>query len=238
MAKERKSPQEKKHDEHTKDHFTFGWVSSRMFPRTWKRKKARANREYRRKSEQLLAGAKSGIAADELELLAEDLTAGHFNKSVMRERWRKTGTTTVGERVKRKLEISKERFGRRAARRQRCDRIAKLTVHTLMSLDGEQLVDVVRRAALLCGQRNASELKRVLRSNNSIDRALHFLYLLSSGSYFEIDALRRNPELDNALGAWVQKANRILKRDQRAAKRRIAQQQAARKRLKEWRSRD
>ena len=49
----RKSPQEKKELEYTKDHFTFGWNSSRAFPKTWKRKKTNLNREYRRKSGEL-----------------------------------------------------------------------------------------------------------------------------------------------------------------------------------------
>ena len=107
MAKERKSPQQKKELEQTKDHFTPGWQSSRLFPKTWKRKKTRVNREYRRKSEELLAPAKPGIAADDLELIADDLTAARFQKSVSRTRLHKIGTITVGEKVKRKLERRK-----------------------------------------------------------------------------------------------------------------------------------
>jgi len=86
---------------------------------------------------------------------------------------------------------------------------ATSAISTLGSLDSEKLVGVVRRADLLCGARNADELKRVLQSNDPIDRALHFLYRISSGSAFEIDALRRNPELDEALGIWMEKAKRI-----------------------------
>jgi len=97
MAKERKSPQQKKELEYTRNHFTFGWVSSRNFPQTWKRKKARVNRNYRHKSEEILAQAKPGIASDDVESIADDLTAARFQKSISRKRLRKVGTVTVGE---------------------------------------------------------------------------------------------------------------------------------------------
>ena len=78
----RKSPQEKKELEYTKGHFTFGFKSSRMFPKTWKRKKTQANRQYRRKSQELLAGLKPGM--DEEGLISDDLTAA------------RSGTLTLG----------------------------------------------------------------------------------------------------------------------------------------------
>jgi len=112
MAKERKSPQQKKELELTRDHFTRGWHSSRMFPRTWKRKKVGANREYRQKSEELLAQAKPGIGALDIELIADDPTAARFQKSVIRKRLHKIGTVTVGEKVKDKLERRAEAVGR------------------------------------------------------------------------------------------------------------------------------
>ena len=80
MAKERKSPQEKKSLEYTRDHFTFAEHSS--FPTTWKRKKTHANREFRRKSAELLVQAKSGMAVDDVALIADDLTASLFQKSL------------------------------------------------------------------------------------------------------------------------------------------------------------
>ena len=237
MARERKSPQQKKQLEYTKDHFTFGWHSSRMFPTTWKRKKTRANREYRRKSEELLAQTRPGIAVDDVELLADDLTAARFQKSVIRKRLHKTGTVTVGEKVKRKLERREATAGRKVQRHQHYRLAATSAISTLGSLDSEKLVGVVRRADLLCAARNADELKRVLQSNDPIDRALHFLYRISSGSAFEIDALRRNPELDEALGIWMEKAKRILRRDKRAVETKLDQKQMARKRLAALRNR-
>ena len=236
MAKERKSPQQKKEMEYTKDHFTPGWHSSRMFPRTWKRKKTRVNRVYRRKSDELLAPAKPGIAAD-VELIADDLTAARFQKSVSRKRLRKVGTITVGEKVKRKLDNREEAVGRKVRRHQQYDRAATSAVSTLCALDGEKLVDVVRHADLLCNGRNADELKRVLGSHDPVDRALHFLYSLASGFAFEKYALRRNPELDKALENWIVKANRIFDREKRARERALAQKQTTRKKLKVLRNR-
>lgn len=130
MASERKSPQQKKQLEYTKDHFTFGQHSSRMFPTIWKRKKTRANREYRRKSEELLAQAKPGIPVDDVELLADDLTAARFQKSVIRKRLHKTGTVTVGEKVKRKLERREETAGRKVQRHQHYDHAATSAINT------------------------------------------------------------------------------------------------------------
>jgi len=232
MAKERKSPQQKKELELTRDHFTPGRQSSRMFPKTWKRKKARANREYRRKSEELLAQAKPGIGAQDLELIADDLTAARFQKSVIRTRLHKTGTVTVGEKVMGKLERRAEAVGRNVLNHERYDRAAASTVNTLGSLAGEELLGVVRRAGLLCRDRNADELKRVLQSKDDVDRALYFVHLITAGSGFELDALRRNPQLDKALEAWIRNAARVLDRDKRAREEKLRRKEAARKKIK------
>jgi hypothetical protein len=112
MPKEPKSPQRKKELEYERDHFTFGWNSSRRFPKTWKRKKAQINRESRRKSQELLVGIKPGTEAGALEGIADDLTAARLQKSVSRKRLHKTGTVSVGEKVRRKLEWRRDAVGR------------------------------------------------------------------------------------------------------------------------------
>jgi len=203
-----------------------------MFPLNWKRKKARANREYRRKSQELLMPAKPGLAAEQIDPLAEDLTAARFEKSVSRRRLQKSGTVTVGEKVKRKLQRREEASGRNPERRQQYDRSAALAIGILASLRDDRLVDVVRRADLLCNQRNVDEFKRVLRSRDPVDCALHFLYLVASGSAFQIDALRRNQELAKRFDAWVGKANRILERGRRAEEKKLREKQMVRKKLK------
>jgi len=231
MAKDRKSPEQKKQLEYTRDHFTGGWISSRMFPKTWRRKKTRINREYRRKSEELLAQAKPGIEAKDVELIADDLTAARFQKSVIRKRLRKVGTVTVGEKIRDKLERRREAAGRKVQRHDLHDRAAASAVKTLSSLAGEELLSVVHRADLLCYRRNADERKRVSQSKDPIDRALHFLYSLTAGSGFEIEALRRNPELDIAFGSWVQKANRMIERSERIQEEKLEQKNAARTKM-------
>jgi hypothetical protein len=232
MAKERKSPQEKKQLEYTKDHFTFGWQSSRSFPQTWSRKKARVNRQYRRKSEEVLAEMKPGIAADDVELLADDLTATRFKKSVSCKRLHKVGTVTVGEKIRLKLERRAAGNGRKARWRQSNERAAfesaTAAAKTLSSLRGEELISTIRRADLLCTSRTRSALKSVDGKKDPVDRALYFLYRLSYGSAFEVGALRQNPALDKAFGAWIGKARRILEHDTRQRERELAKKQAAR----------
>lgn len=176
--------------------------------------------------------AKPGLAAEQIESLADDLTAARFEKSVRRKRLQKRGTVTVGEKVKRKLEQREEATGRNAKRRQQYDRSAALAIGILVSLRDGRLASVVRRADLLCNRRNADELKRILRSTDPVDCALYFLYLVTSGSAFQINALRRRPELAEPFGAWIEKANLILERGRRAEEKKFREKQMALKKLK------
>lgn len=231
MVKVRKSPQEKKQLEYARDHFTFGWRSSRMFPRTWKRKKAHINREYRRKSQAVLTQVKPEAAADDIESIADDLTAARFRKSISRKRQRKVGTVTVGQKVKKKLEKREDAAGRRVRSRQQDDRRVASAIRILSSLEGDALLDVVRRAALLAGPKREEELKRVLGSRGLVNEALYFLYLVMAGSVFELGALQRNPKLNETLGNWAEKARGILARDQRAATSKREEKRATRKKI-------
>lgn len=88
MGNKRKSPQEKKQLEFTRDHFSGGYNSARGFSKGWRRKKARVNREYQRKSDELLAPIKPGLEADDAEMISGELTTAHFQKSVSRKRLR------------------------------------------------------------------------------------------------------------------------------------------------------
>jgi predicted exporter len=230
MGKDRKSPQQKKQLEYTKDHFTHGFNSSRSFPKGWRRKKRRINREYRRKAEEVLAPAKTGIEGREVELIADDLTAARFQKSVTKQRLRKIGTVTLGEKVKDRLERRAEAVGRNVRRHHQHDCAAASAVETLGSLTGKELVAVVQRVDLLCRKRNADELKRVLKSKALVDRALYFLYRICAGSAYEINALRRNRELDKALEVWIRKVTRMLEGGDRAREEKLNQKKAARKR--------
>jgi hypothetical protein len=237
VAKDRKSPQEKKQLEYTKEHFTFGWYSSRAFPKTWKRKKTNANREYRRKTEQLLAQTRPGIEADDAQLMTDDLSTKRLaKKSIVRKVLHKAGTVTVGEKVRLTLEKRKDLVGRRVQRRKQSDDEAASAIATLRSLKGDRLLDFVRRASLLCSSGYVDESTRVATSTDPVDRALSFLYQVvsgrSCGPISPREALCRNPELENELTIWLEKANRILRRDRGAIERKLNQQQATKKKLR------
>jgi hypothetical protein len=233
MAKNRKSPQEKKRLEYERDHFTPGFNSSRAFPNVWKRKKARVNREARRKADGMLAAAKNALAREEVEVLAEDLTPARLRKSITRERLHKVGTVSLGEKIKLNLEQRLRSANRKVKRDKQHDFKAEAAVRTMTSLRGSELLDFVRRAEALCGQRDMHEFKRVLGTRSPVNSALYFLYQLSVvGSAFEVSPLRRNPGLNRVLQSWLEKANRMIVSDQRTQENRRGQKEAARLRNK------
>lgn len=231
MAKERKSPQEKKSLEYTKDHFTFGRLSSRVFPKTWKRKKTLANREYRRKSEDLLAQAKRGIAAEDASLIVDDLTSAHFKQSVIRKPLIKADTVTVGEKVKLKLAKRQQTVGRRVRVRESAHQAASSAIRTLCSLEDERLVDFVRRVDRLCRVHDSKEFVRLQLSKDPIDQAMYFINCLASGTNSLEDTVCKDPELRAALAAWFAKANRIIRRDRRVMEEKVKQKQITEKRV-------
>jgi hypothetical protein len=218
--------------EYTRDHFAGGFNSSAHgLAKGWRRKKAQVNREYRRKSDELLAPVKPGLEAGDVELISAELTTEQLQKSVTRKRLRKVGVVGMGERVKQRLERRADHAGSGAQQRQHYDRVAAEAVRALNRLDGEELVDVVNRAELV-RKGNVDELKRVWNSSAAMDRALNFLRAVSQGSGRELDALRRNPDVNRDLGIWIQKANRILAKAQRSQERKLKEKVAARQRMK------
>lgn len=232
MSKERKSPRQKKELEYTKDHFAGGFNSSAHgLAKRWRRKKARVHREYRRKSDELLAPVKPGLDAEDVKLIADDLTTGLFQTSVTRNRLHKIGVVSMGERVKQRLERRAETTGRRANEQQHYDLAATEAIRNLSRLAGEELIEIVNRAELL-RKRNGKELEGVRASSHPVVRALNFLFLVSIGSGRELDALRRNPQLNRELGLWIQKANRIMAKAQRAQERKLKEKEEARQRSK------
>jgi hypothetical protein len=173
------------------------------------------------------------MSGENAEEMADDLTAARFQKSVSRKRLRKTGTITVGEKVRRKLDGRAEAVGRNVIRHELADHEAALAVKTLIRLQGEQLADAVRRANLLCSSHNQDELERVRRSRRALDRALYFVYnVATAGSAFHKEAFRRNPEVARRFDAWVAKTNRMLQREERARARKLDEKRALKKKLK------
>src|SRR5579862_867236 len=148
MSKERKSPQQKKELQYTRDHFTGGFNSSAHgFSKGWRRKKAQVNREYRRKSGELLALVKPGLEVQDVHLIADELTTAHLQKSVTRKRLHKVGTISMGERVKTRLQKRAEAIERKV-QQQHFDDAAAKAVRTLNGLGGKELVGVINRAEL------------------------------------------------------------------------------------------
>jgi hypothetical protein len=231
MGKESKSPQEKKQLEYSKDHFTFS-ETPHAFPRQWRRKKARVNRQYRRKSDELLAPAKQHLSASDAEVLVGDLTIGHLKDSITRKRLRKSSTVSVGEKVRIKLEKRKEMTGRRANSHRRYDDLVAEAVGTLTSLEREDLTKFVRRAKKFLQGGDPLEWIRLRESDRPLDRALYFLESLERGDASFHDALRRNQALCHGFQQWRKEANRRLMKDARAAVRKAKEKSAIGKKLK------
>lgn len=228
MANEPKSPQEKKRLAYAKDHFSPGEHSSSRH--SWRRKKTFTNREYRRKSDQLLTGVKAAMDVEQVSQIAEDLTVGHLQKSVTKKKLQKWGVIRLGEKVPLTLERRGERIGRwktSAAAKQK--RVVE-AIDTLKSLTGDQLIQFVRRFAFLYRGGDPIGYQQMYVSKDRFDRAFVFLYELRQGrgSYREI--ICNSDQLKTTLDAWLVKANRILARDQRAlAKRSEEKQQIGKK---------
>jgi len=194
MSQMRKSPQEKKNVEYGKDHFTFAWYSSKAFPKTWRRKKTLINREYRRKSDELLVRAKPEISADDAELVVGEVTAAHVEKSILRKRLSKGGTVTLAEKVKLKLQKREESSGRRKRLKQPHDDFATQAISTLQSLAGDALIDFVRQAHAVCRPGVPYGIGIDMHSTDPKHIAIRFLHLLAKGHGNERDALCRNEE--------------------------------------------
>lgn len=231
MGNKRKSPQEKKQLEFTRDHFSGGYNSARGFSKGWRRKKARVNREYRRKSDELLAPIKPGLEADDAEMISGELTTAHFQKSVSRKRLRKIGVISIGERVKERLEHRSKTVSRRVHQHQFDDRVAKTAVRTLSQLSGKELIEVVNEAKLV-RKHDGIELGRIRNSSDPVDQALSFLHAVSLGSGRELEALRRNPDVNRDLGRWIQKVDRIIARDRRKEERKLNEKEAVRQKTR------
>jgi ribosomal 50S subunit-recycling heat shock protein len=201
MAKPRKSPQQKKTLELENDHFTFGRHSDRAFRKIWKGKKVKVNRQYRRKSDQLLVGAKVEMSAEDVELVAAEITAAHLKESVTRKRLRKGGTVTVGDKIKIKLKKRQETTGRRVKERNDCDILVARTLQTVRTLSEAKFLEFAKLAERLSRGGDPLEYQRLYRSTDPADIAVMFLHKITWGSAAELESLRRNQVARRALAA-------------------------------------
>lgn len=231
MPRERKTPQEKKRLALEKDHFTFT-KNPHAFRKSWREKKAEVNRQYRRKSDELLALAKPESSADDTELLIGDVTASHVKKSISQKRLVKWSTVPVGKKIVIKSQRRQDTIGRRVESKRKSEQIAKSAISTLQDLGGEELVQVVNRIAGLIHGGDPVEWMRLYQSKDRIDRAIFFVEQIERGDWTLHQALCRNHELCKAFKSWAAKANRILAKQRRPAERKLEQKTATAKRLK------
>jgi len=231
MPRKQKSPQQKKQLQLKKDHFTFT-NAPHAFRKNWKKKKAKVNRQYRRKSDQILATAKPQITSSEAEALVGDVTSAHVENSISKKRLRKRGTVLLGEKIKIKSRIRREKVGRRVASRRRSDQIVANAVTTLMTLEGDELIQVVVRIAKAVQGGDPIEWARLYRSQDPIDRAVFFVEQIERGDWTLSEALRRDQDLRETFRAWVANANRILAKQARPSQRKLQQKIATGKKVK------
>ena len=110
--RQKRTPQAKKELDYEKQHFSPGEYPH-AFRRNWPRKKARVNREYRRKADELLSKISIEPAVTVEEQIDDGgLTRNRFRKSVLKKRVRKWGVATLKERVDSRLETRASQIGR------------------------------------------------------------------------------------------------------------------------------
>ena len=108
----KRTPQTKKELDYEKQHFS-ACEYPHAFRKNWPRKKARVNREYRRKADVLLSKISiEPAAALEQKIEYKGLTRNRFGKSVLRKRLRKLGVETLKERVDWRLVKRTSQIGR------------------------------------------------------------------------------------------------------------------------------
>lgn len=202
------------------------------------------NREYRRKSDELLSQAKPGMSGDESEVIAGDVTVTQLKKSISRKRLHKCGPNTVGEGIKIKRERRAEKVGKKLRSRQIYNDVVAQSLSALNSLQGDQLAGAARRALQLNFSHDHGAKLRLAQSKDPVDRALQVFsevcfdnnYLAGNG--YLIDCIRRNPELCSEFWRWVEKFERVIKRDLRKIQRKRAEKVAAKEKMKSIRKRD
>ncbi len=230
MTRERKSPQVKKKLEYSSDHFTFS-NSPHAFRKSWRRKKSNTNREYRRKSDELLVQAKPEMSADDAEAIVGDLTIGRLKHSITRERLHKHSTVSLGEKVQIKLEKRGHLAGRKVNKRSIENETVREALSTLTSLKSEDLLKFLRRAVKFLEGGDPIEWARVSQSGDRLDCALRFLEALERGKGYYREALRGDQQLCDTFQQWREKANRILRKEAKPALRKAEEKRALKKKL-------
>jgi len=232
MPRPTKTPQEKKESALKRDRVTLGGESIHGFRKTWPKKKANANREYRRKSDELLSKTKTGDSAEDAELMVGDLTATHIKKSVSRRRLVKWGAISLERAIEYKLEKRKETVGRRADSRRSNDAIVRTALTTLQNLNADEAVAVVERIAKAVAGGDPIEWVRLSSASNPLDRAIFVLEQLHRGNFGYWNSLARNKDLCRSYRHWNMTMLRILEKLQRPLQQKRTNKTANEKKVK------
>jgi hypothetical protein len=228
MARERKSPQEKKLREYG-DRVTPG---NRRNAEARKKEKRGVGREIRNKTENLLAQVKPELPSQEAENLTEEITAGRVRKSVIRKRVLKYNAAPFSKVVEWQRERRVGSFQRKKRSYPHYDRIAREAVGTLNAIDNNQFAEIARRAGILCSPENCYKYARPQDLKDPIARALEFVRRATTCYSHEHQALCRNDDLKHEFRLWLDKADRILRKDQMAREKKAAEQRAIQQKLK------
>lgn len=232
MGHEGKTPQQKKELAVKKDHFVRA-EHPHAFRKNWPRKKARTNRDYRRKTEEILSQAKRAITSEDSEIVAGELTAAHIKQSVSRKRLRKSGKVSLAERISITQANRKRSIGKNVEKNRRLGNTVTAAVTTLGSLAGQQLEDTVIRIASLLQGGDPTEWHRLSRSRDPLDQAVYFVEQVEKwGDFNLINALRNDENARQAYAEWMRKAARMLKRLSRSRERKFEQKSAIEEKLK------
>ena len=231
MPKSPKSPQEKKELALKRDRITFS-KSVPGFRKTWPKKKALANREYRRKSDELLTKTKTGDSAEDAEIKVGDVTTTHLKKSISRKRLVKWGPVSLGEAIKLKLEKREETVGRRANKKHRVDSQVASVLSTLEDLDSDALkAFLIKLDAVLRGGDTLKSFQ-LSQSPDPLVQAIFFVKQIARGNAIYCDSLERNREFCVRYRAWRQKAVRVMEKMRRPAQRKLEEKAVHQKKVK------
>jgi len=152
------------------------------------------------------------MSSEDAELLVGELTAAHPRKSVSRKRPLKSEAAPLSQLIEWQLERRIESFGRKTRSHPLYDQRARESVETLNSINKKSFDQITRRAGKLCSPEYRYKFDVGLKVDDPVDLALQFLRKVSAHSYEENQALCRNKDLDDALSAWIKRANRVLKK--------------------------
>jgi hypothetical protein len=160
------------------------------------------------------------------------VTVSQLHKSVPRKSLHKWGTVSLGEKIESKLQKRRESIDRRAKGKRNWDKVVQSAVTTLLALEGDELVQVIKRIAGLIKGGDPVDWMRTYQSKDELARTIFFVEQVNRGNCDYIEALRRNQELCKAFQTWAAKANRILAKQMQPAQRKLEQKAATERKVK------